>query len=59
MIERHRGLLTVDQLSELLAASPKSIYAWVKQGRLPVVRLGASVKFDPFVIAKWLRDRAA
>ena len=55
LIRGHRGLLTVDQLSELLSASPKSLYAWVKQGRLPAVRLGASVKFDPFITAQWFK----
>jgi excisionase family DNA binding protein len=58
-LRSHRGLINVDTLAELLDSSPKSLYAWVKQGRLPAVRLGASVKFDPFITAQWLLDRAA
>jgi predicted DNA-binding transcriptional regulator AlpA len=42
-----------------LTMSPKSIYAWVKQGTLPAVILGASIRFDPATTAKWLRDRSA
>jgi excisionase family DNA binding protein len=58
-IELHRGLLTPDQLAELLAVSRKSIYAWAKQGRLPSVTLGASVRFDPYDTAVWVRARTA
>jgi excisionase family DNA binding protein len=58
-LRNQRGLISVETLAELLNSSPKSLYAWVKQGRLPAVRLGASVKFDPFVIAGWLQERAA
>jgi hypothetical protein len=38
-IERHRGLLGVDELSPLLGLSPKTLYAWVAAGTLPAVRM--------------------
>jgi excisionase family DNA binding protein len=58
-IERHRGMLTPAKLADLLAVSPKSIYSWVKSGRLPAVILGASIRFDPFDTAAWVRARTA
>jgi excisionase family DNA binding protein len=58
-IERHRGMLTPAQLAELLAVSPKSVYAWVKAGTLPAVTLGASIRFCPHTTANWLRARSA
>ncbi|MCU1251524.1 MAG: Helix-turn-helix domain [Edaphobacter sp.] len=58
-IERHRGMLTPAKLADLLAVSPKSIYAWVKQGTLPAVTLGASIRFCPHTTAQWLRARSA
>jgi excisionase family DNA binding protein len=58
-IERHRGMLTPAALAELLAVSPKSIYSWVKSGRLPAVILGASIRFDPYDTAAWVRARTA
>lgn len=58
-IERHRGLLAVDELSPLLGMSPKTIYAWVAAGTLPAVRMGSSVKFCPHTTAQWLRARSA
>jgi len=58
-IERHRGMLTPAKLADLLAVSPKSIYSWVNSGRLPAVILGASIRFDPYDTAAWVRARTA
>ena len=57
-IERHRGLLAVDELATLLGMSPKTLYAWVSAGTLKAVRMGASVKFCPHTTAQWLRARS-
>ena len=57
-IERTRGLLTPQVLAELLAVSTQAIYLWVKQGRIPVVRFGTSIRFDPVTTAEWLRSKA-
>ena len=59
LIERHRGLLDVDELSPLLDMSPKTIYAWVSRGTLPAVRMGSAIKFCPHTISQWLRARSA
>jgi predicted DNA-binding transcriptional regulator AlpA len=56
-IERHQGMLKPAALAVLLSVSPKSIYAWVKAGTLPASILGASIRFDPFETAAWLRAR--
>jgi excisionase family DNA binding protein len=56
-IERHPSMLTPANLAVLLAVSPKSIYAWVKAGTLPACILGASIRFDPFDTAAWVRAR--
>jgi hypothetical protein len=58
-IEEHATMLTPAMLALLLCVSVKSIYSWVKQGVLPAVILGASIRFCPVTTAKWLRDRSA
>jgi excisionase family DNA binding protein len=58
-IERHRRLLSVDELAHLIGRSPKTLYSWVAAETLPAVRLGASVMFDPHTTANWLRARSA
>jgi len=54
-----QGLLSVRQLSQLLGSHPMTIYAWVREGKLPCVRVGYRVKFDGDVVADWLTRRAA
>jgi len=50
--------LTAIQLGEFLNISPKTIFQWAKQGRIPVLRLGLSLRFDPKATAAWLRARS-
>jgi excisionase family DNA binding protein len=50
-------LMTVAEVADLLGISPKTIYAWASQGRLPCVRLGSLLRFDPSEIARWVGDR--
>ena len=59
VIGQLRSLLTAIQLGEYLTHSPKTIFQWAKQGRIPVVRMGSSVRFDPKAIAAWLKTRTA
>lgn len=39
-----QGLLRVDQVAERLKLSPMTIYAWIRQHRLPAVKLGRRVR---------------
>jgi excisionase family DNA binding protein len=57
-IESRRNALTVDDLAELLSFSPRAIYDMVKQRRIPVMRFGASIRFDPKITADWIRERS-
>jgi len=53
-----RNLLTAIQLGEYLSVSPKTVFQWSKQGRVPVIRMGSALRFDPKAIAAWLRARS-
>lgn len=50
-------LLTVDQVAEWLQVKPRTIYQWVHEGYIPVIKLGSLVRFDEASIGKWLRTR--
>jgi len=58
-LSKYKRLLTPAELADMLAISVKTIYARVKAGTIPAVHLGASIRFDPAVIAYWLQQRAA
>jgi excisionase family DNA binding protein len=56
-IRQMRSFLTAEQLALVMECSKKYVYALVKQGRLPAVRIGSLVRFDPQVTADWLESR--
>jgi len=56
-IRQMRWLLTAEQLAPLIGCKQKSIYALVKQRRLPCVRISSMIRFDPQVTADWLEAR--
>jgi excisionase family DNA binding protein len=45
---------TVKTLAERLAVKPLTIYRLVDQGKLPAVRIGRSIRFDPDAVAAFL-----
>ncbi len=52
-------LLTVDDLAEWLQVKPRTIYQWVHEGYIPVIKLGALVRFDRASILAWVKKREA
>lgn len=57
-IEQLQGLLTAPQLVPLLGMSRTTIYQYVADGRIPYIRIGTMIRFDPHAIAAWLREHA-
>lgn len=54
-IEGMQRALTAAELAAILAISPITVYKMAKAGRLPSLRIGTAVRFDPRAIAEWLR----
>ena len=50
-------LLTVDQVADWLQVKPRTIYQWVHEGYIPVIKLGALVRFDQASIMAWVKKR--
>jgi len=58
LIERIKNMdhaMTADELAEILAVSPVTIFKHAKAGRIPSFRIGTCVRFDPHSVAEWLR----
>jgi excisionase family DNA binding protein len=47
-------LVPAPPIAESLGVTPWRIYELVRQNRIPHVRLGRSVRFDPAKIAAWI-----
>jgi len=58
IIEGKRGAWSASELAELLGCSGKHIYALAKTGRMPHLRIGGMIRFDPRITANWLRERS-
>jgi excisionase family DNA binding protein len=56
-IENWTNLLTVEKLGELTSISPKTLYRYIKQRKLPAIRIGGCVRLNPATTAEWLRSR--
>lgn len=45
-------LLTADELARVLRVGRTTVYRWAKEGRLPSVKIGKTVRFNPLEIEK-------
>ena len=50
-------LLTLNELAAALAVHPKTLRRWVATRRIPCIRVGTRIRFDPGDIASWVRHR--
>jgi excisionase family DNA binding protein len=58
IVEGKRGAWSASELAELLGCSGKHIYALAKSGRIPHLRIGGMIRFDPGITGAWLRERS-
>jgi predicted DNA-binding transcriptional regulator AlpA len=58
-IECLKKALTVPQLADFVQLSRKQVYALTARRAIPSYRIAGSIRFDPRLIAKWLRSQAA
>ena len=55
--KRTASLLTPDDVAELLCVARRTVVTMARDGRIPHIRIGRFVRFDPTEIDRWLRDR--
>lgn len=53
-----KRLLTIAELSEFLRTPIGTIYHWISQKRIPYVKLGRSVRFDPEQVNLWVKENS-
>ena len=51
-------LIDVKQLSESTGLSVFTLYSWINQKRIPYVKVGRLVRFDPRKIEKWIEGNS-
>jgi excisionase family DNA binding protein len=55
-IEKLPGALKASELAELLNLGKTAVYEMAAKGRIPCIRIGATVRFDPSRTATWIRE---
>ena len=50
-------LLTINDLSNLLQVSKRTIYQWTHTGFIPHYKLPRGVRFRPSEVEKWIQKR--
>ena len=58
-LDRKTSALTVSDVAELLNISERQVYKLVAEHRIPCFKIGGSIRFDPFAVALWLRQKMA
>jgi excisionase family DNA binding protein len=52
-----RKILTIADVAELLKVHPITVYRMIKQGKLPVFRIGRVLRFDADQLEEWIRAK--
>lgn len=45
------------EVCELLGVSPRTLWAWTKEGRIPHVRIGRTLRYPVEELRSWLRQQ--
>jgi excisionase family DNA binding protein len=53
-----KALLTTEEVAELLRVKPRTVRSWVHLERIPVVRIGRTVRFKVDEIELWLKGQS-
>ena len=48
------GLLTIREAAQYLAVSVSTLYGWVWQRRIPFIKMGRALRFDPHDLAAFI-----
>ena len=50
-----RPLLTIQQAAQITGVSITTLYKWVSHRKIPYIKMGSLVKFDPLKLEEWIK----
>ena len=56
-IEQTEHALTAPEIAVFLSLATATVFKMARAGRIPSFRIGSAVRFDPRIVAQWLRSR--
>ena len=54
----YENLMTIEELADYLRVKKRTIYDWVKKGKIPAVKAVAQWRFKKDTIDAWLENQA-
>ena len=58
-LKNTHGYLGLKPFAAMIGSHPRTVYGWVREGKLPHSRIRSRYRFDPSVVAAWLEKREA
>jgi excisionase family DNA binding protein len=58
-IAEKRSALSLQEFAQLVGISYRTVFDMASDGRLPVMRIGSSLRLDPKTTAEWVRERTS
>ena len=52
-----RPLLTIQQAAQITGVSITTLYKWVSHRKIPYIKMGRLVKFDPIKLEEWIKQQ--
>ncbi len=52
-----RALLTIQQAAQMTGVSITTLYKWVSHRKIPYIKMGRLVKFDPLKLEEWIKQQ--
>jgi len=52
-----RHLLTIQQAAQITGISITTLYKWVSHRKIPYIKMGRLVKFDPLKLEEWIKQQ--
>ena len=50
-------LFNIQEAAWYTGVSVTTLYKWVSQRKIPYIKLGGSLKFDPVKLDEWIKER--
>ena len=57
-LDKRATALTVSEVAEILNISERHVYKLASASIIPSFRVGSAIRFDPSLVAAWLRQKA-
>lgn len=56
-LKTRNEMLDLAEVAKVLGSHPQTLYKACRSGKMPHLRVGSRIKFDPPTIAAWLESR--